>query len=227
MAVIETKYSVGDTVFSASTTTERKQHPCPDCLGEHKWKAISPAGTEYTFGCPRCAARYQSFNNMSLAYTASVPSVSKLTIGSVQFNSASGSWDSGARYMCAEMGIGSGNVYDEAKLFPTEDEALRAATLMANKANAETEWIVKLYDQSLEISDYQLESAALKLAKDEASRIGSLMWNLSDLFVKISEADDKDAIIEAVDDYKSYDWSRDKAKLLDEMRAELSEQVPA
>lgn len=212
MAVIETKYSVGDVVYFASTTTERKQHPCPDCLGEKQWKVASPAGGEYTIACPRCTARFMSDNDLSLVYTAHVAFVERRTIGSVQFNSAKGSWDSGARYMCHETGVGSGNVYDEARLFPTEDEARTAAEAMAALANRETEWIVKQYNKTLEISDYQLDSAALKLAKDEKSKAGSLLWNLSDLFAAIEEADDKDAILEAVDDYKRHSWERDKAE---------------
>ena len=96
MAVIETKFSVGDVVYSAGTTTTRKQHPCPDCKGERKWNVTSPAGGEYTIGCPRCTACFMSDRDLSLDYTAHVPIVQRRTIGSVQFNSATGSYDSGA-----------------------------------------------------------------------------------------------------------------------------------
>lgn len=210
MAVIETKYSVGDKVFHASTTTTAKQHPCPDCLGEREWNVTSPAGGEYTIGCPRCSARFLSDADLSLTYTAHVPSVQPMTIGSVQYNSVPSGWDSGARYMCRETGVGSGSVYNEDRLFSTEEDATAAAQSMADEANAKQEWIVKLYNKTLEISDYQLEHAAIKLAKDARSRAGSMLWNLSDLFDKIENAEGKDEILEAVDDYKKYDWARDK-----------------
>lgn len=206
MAVIETKYSVDDVVYYAGLTTERKQHPCPDCKGERKWKATSPAGSEYVFSCPRCRTRYSSHDELRLDYTAYVPCVSRLTIGSVQFNSARGSWDSGARYMCVETGVGGGSVYDEAKLFPTEAAAIEAAEAEAAVKNSTEEWIVKLYDRSLEVSDYQLENAALKDASDAQSRARSMLWNLNDLFASIAEADGRDAILELIDDYRQYSW---------------------
>lgn len=212
MAVIETKFSVGDVVWYASTTTERKQHPCPDCNGEKRWKAISPAGNEYTFGCPRCSTRYSSFDKLNINYTAHVPTAHCLTIGSVRHESAT-SFGGGPKtqYMCVETGVGSSNLYDEDRLFETQEAALAAAGLIADKANSEIPHIVERYNSALEISDYQLESALLKAAKDEESRVRSLTWRLEDLFSQIEEADDKDAILEVVDDYKRYSWDRAKA----------------
>lgn len=213
MATIVTKYSVGDVVYRAGVTTEGKRHACPDCKGTLKWKAISPAGTEYEFACPRCTARYMHDRDLSLDYSEYVPLVSRLTIGSIQVNTAPGSYDHGNRYMCRETGVGSGSVYNEADLFPTEEEALAAAQISAATSNATTEWVVKLYNKTLEVSDHQLESAALKLASDKASRASSLLWNLNGLFDQIEEADGKDAILDAVNDYKNYDWERDKDKI--------------
>lgn len=129
MAVIETKFSVGDTVWHASTATEKKQHPCPDCLDSREWKAISPAGDEFNFRCPRCSANYVARDELSLAYTASVPAVRKLTIGSVRYDSHD-TWGEGkspASYMCEETGVGGGSVYNEDRLFATEAEAQVAA----------------------------------------------------------------------------------------------------
>lgn len=212
MAVIETKYSVGEVVWHASTTTERKQHPCPDCNGSRKWKAISPAGREYEFGCPRCSTRYQSNDVLSLDYTSACPLVHKRTIGSVRHDSHKFGGGSETQYMCHETGIGSGNLYNEESLFPSEAEALVAAQAMADKSNQTTEWIVTLYNKTLEISDYQLENALIKQAADLKIKAGSLLWNLNDLFEAINEAEDKDAILEAVDDYKRFSRVRDKER---------------
>lgn len=165
MATIETKFSIGDLVYKAWTTTVSKQHPCPDCNGSRKWKAVSPAGGEYEFTCPRCTTRFQSDRDLSLTYSEFAPSVHKLTIGSVRTDTSS--TDRPVEYMCRETGIGSGTIHSEADLFPTEEEAMRAAEMKAKLQNTTTEWVVKQYDKSIELSDYQLENAVLKSAKDQ------------------------------------------------------------
>lgn len=165
MATIETRYSVGDQVFWASTTVERKQHPCPDCRGSRKWKAVSPAGHEYEVTCPRCAAGYQSDQSLSLDYSAHEPQVRALTVGSVRFNS----WgsDGGAEYMCDETVVGSGQVYAEAQLYPTEAEARAAAEALAAVRNADQgSWVKQRYDASLKFCDYELHDASLRAARD-------------------------------------------------------------
>lgn len=212
MATITTKYSVGDVVYHASTVQTRKQHPCPDCNGTRKWKAQSPAGGEFEFACPRCSASYQSDRDLSLDYTAYAPIAGKLTIGSIQVNTAPGSYDHGNRYMCIETGVGSGSIYDEARLFETEDAALKAARVMADEQNAKTEWIITLYNRTLSLSDYQIESVKVKAAEEAKSRAHSMIWNIGYLFGEIREADGKEAIIELVDWYGDHDWSRDKEK---------------
>lgn len=213
MAIIETKYSVGDVVYFASTVSTKKRHNCPDCLGTRKWSAKSPAGGEFEFACPRCSASYQSDRDLSLDYTAYEPTASRVTIGSIQVNTAPGSYDHGNRYMCVETGIGSGSIYDEDRLFETEDEALAAAQALADEQNAKTEWIVQLYNKTLSLSDYQIESAKLKLAEDVARNARSSLWNLDYLFDQIKDAMGKDEILEHVEYYREYDWQRDKDKL--------------
>jgi hypothetical protein len=219
MTAIETKFSIGDVVYYASTTTTQKQHPCPDCKGERKWKAISPAGGEYSFNCPRCSSSYRANDELSLAYAASVPLVQKLTIGSVKYDSHPGSGRSPAQYMCRETGVGGGTIYDEARLFATEEGAQRAAEAMAAHQDQTTGWIVKQYNKSLSISDYQLENGKLKLAGDAETRARSMLWNIGDLFDKIDRAEDKDEILEAVADYKRWDWEADKKRADEEAAA--------
>nr|WP_278374564.1 hypothetical protein [Brucella anthropi] len=212
---IESKYSIGDTVYVGRTVSNRKQRPCPDCLGTRKWKATSPAGTDYYFSCPRCTASYQSNHEMSLNYSLFEPFVRSLTIGSVQFNSAEDAHDNGFRYMCVETGVGSGSVYNERDLHPSEAEAIAAAQLIADDQNQTVDWVVKQFNQTLEISDYQLANAALKLASDKAYAAGSMLYRLQDLFELIKEAADKDEILEAIGDYVEHDWQNDKAKALE------------
>jgi hypothetical protein len=213
MATIETKYSIGDVVYFATTTKERRRHACPDCLGSEKWSVTSPAGTEYSIACPRCTRGYLADRDLSLDYTVYAPVVTRLTIGSVQFNSAAGSYDSGTRYMCTETGVGSGSIYDEDRLFETEEGAHAAATVIAARDNANTGWVAKLYDRSLEISDYQLSDAKIQLAKRAEAVSSMMLWNINSLFGSIEDADDKDAILELINDYKNYDYPRDLEKV--------------
>lgn len=221
MATIETKYSVGDVVYYASTTTESKKHDCPDCKGLRKWKAISPAGKEYTFECPRCSASYNSDRDLVLDYSAYTPVVQRRTIGSIQVNTAKDSYGAGNSYMCIETGVGSGSVYREAQLFASESEAMAAAQEMAASQNNTTDWVVTLYNKTLKISVYQLDNAKLKLASEAQARARSMIWNLGDLFSQIENASTKDEILEAVQEYRDYDWSRDKAKAEEESEAAI------
>ncbi|HWU19348.1 MAG TPA: hypothetical protein VN155_16830 [Devosia sp.] len=212
MATLETKYSVGDTVYYATTTQTRKQHPCPDCKGERKWKAISPAGAEYEFSCPRCASGYRSERELSLEYTAYAPVASKMTVGSIKVDTKPYSGRSGIEYMCLETGVGSGSIYDQNRLFHTEEEALEAAQLIANEQD-KGEWVATLYNRTLEVSDYQLENGRMKLAEEAKSRASSMLWSLGYLFDQIEEAEGKDEILEHVQYYREYDWQRDKDKI--------------
>lgn len=204
MATIKTKYGIGDVVWNAMTVSETKTRDCPDCNGERKWSVTSPAGGEYSIACPRCSASFMNDRELSLKYQAHVPMARRLTIGSVRYDSHGHFSDPEPRteYMCVETGVGGGNVYREDSLFLTEAEALSAAEKLAEIVNTETDYIVKAFDKTLEISDYQLDNAALKLAKDQLSRWGGYLWNVGDLFSEINETESRDEIIDLIDDYK-------------------------
>lgn len=209
MDTLETKYNIGDVVYWATTVTEKRTRPCPDCAGTKKWKAASPAGGEYEFACPRCASSYISNRDISLDYHAYRPVASRLTIGSIQVNTATDSFNSGNRYMCRETGIGSGTVYREDDLFETEAEAIAAAQIVADQQNATVPHIVERFNQTLEVKDYQLDSATLAQAKKVDLRTRSMLWNIEELFGAIDAAEDLDAVKEEVENYKRYSQKRD------------------
>ena len=167
MSELKTKYSVGDAVFHASTHTIKKRQPCPDCLGKGKWKATSPAGGEYEFSCPRCHAVYGSNDALSLEYAEYRGASRRLTVGSVRVDTND---EHPVSYMCVETGVGSGSIYHEEDLFATSDEAQAAADATAVTRTATVPWVVKLYDKSLSLSDYQIENAELKSARDLRAR---------------------------------------------------------
>ena len=185
MAELKTRYGIGDTVWAAQLTTERKRHPCPDCKGTTAWKALSPAGYEYTFTCPRCSARYCGHREASLDYTLYVPRTEQLTIGSVRVDT--NDKEHPVSYMCRETGVGSGTVWYEEKLFLSSEEALSAAQTEADQNNAKTEWIVKEYDDSLAVSDYELK-ATFQIGCERAAR--DALSEAHDLLYRIREASD-------------------------------------
>ena len=200
MAMIETKYSVGDIVWYASCTKTKKKHPCPDCKGSKKWKAISAAGREYEFPCPRCSASYHSrTEHTSLDYMYFSPSVRSLTIGSVQINTAD---ENVVSYMCKETGVGSGTVYDEKSLFQTEAEAVAAAEEMASSKNADDQSIAKLYDKTFEVSRLDLTNAALKSITERSVRYKS---DLRELFNDLDAAETMSDMRKIIDRFEFRD----------------------
>ena len=195
MAIIETKFSIGDVVYHASTTTEKKKHPCPDCLGAKKWKATSPAGGEYEFFCPRCGSQYRSDHELSLDYSIFIPTTRRLTIGSVRTDSADKT-----QYMCVETGVGSGNIYDENRLFGTESEALEAAQKRADEANnGGVDWVAKQYNKTLEVCDYQLNDGREHLEEKRAQR---LAWQIKDLRDEIAGCESMDDVANLVKSFE-------------------------
>ena len=198
MALLETKYSVGDTVWYAHTVSTVKQHPCPDCLDSRKWEAKSPAGGEFKFACPRCSAGYSGENDLSLKYTCFVAAVQRLTVGSVRVDTASTHWPERHRantYMCNETGVGSGNVYDEESLFLTGDEAMQCAEAKASVQNTTNPWVVKQFSKSLRISDYELSEARESTLQIQLRAvISDLKW----LITYLEGAQSRDEILELV-----------------------------
>lgn len=173
MAIIETKYNIGDVVWLATTNVEQRIAPCPDCLGTKVWKATSPAGTDYEFPCPRCATN-SSIQELSLKYCTYVPDVQKRTIGSVrhdtrhwvgQNENEQDQYQPITEYMCHETGIGSGSVYKECTLFPDEASALIEAEKLAQEANErshKSDQQDKRYPDRLVVAAYQLREARME-----------------------------------------------------------------
>lgn len=122
MGVIETKFSVGDTVYVPDVQHETIQIECPDCLGTRTWVAELPNGEREKFTCPTCEHGYESRGTIgSYEVTARVR---VMTIGSVRVDTAA----KGPRrieYMCEETGVGSGSVYAEDRFYATGEEAAK------------------------------------------------------------------------------------------------------
>lgn len=160
------KYRNGARVWQASTTTQRSDLPCPDCLGTKRWRVTTPAGSELEAECQRCASYGAIRNVPSLTSLKHIATVRGLTIGSVEIKS-SVSWEGDAKikYMCIETGVGSGSVYNEHDLFETEDAACAVAEGMANLANTKEAAKPERIEQ-MTFSHLSLHDAKLKAADD-------------------------------------------------------------
>lgn len=163
MAQIETKFAIGDVAYCGRAKVVTKQLPCPDCHGTRKWKATSPAGTEYEFSCPRCSAHYQSSDALNLNYQTWEPEVITITINSIEANRrpdapAGDSWANRTRYM--ESKTGSGTVFDEEDLVADAETAMIRAKLKVQALLEDAKRPANiLYNKRLELSDYQLTEA--------------------------------------------------------------------
>lgn len=183
MATITTKYDVGDRVFHATSYRTNVKLPCPDCLGQKKWQAISPAGRGYLFDCPRCAVMFQSDRNLSLSREQHVAVVTPLTIGSVGLRNYG---EQTPEYMCRETGVGSGSVYAEADLFETHEEAVAAANAKAAAGNERLAENPALFTGNLKVAYYQIDMASADAAKRETRdlrySVEYLVQDILDLF---------------------------------------------
>jgi hypothetical protein len=159
------KFGIGDRVFFAITNRDVERLPCPDCLSTQKWKVVLPTGQEFETSCQRCGGGYRS-SNMPPApiQILSRPRVESLTVGKIDIStSRSFEGDSLVKYMCTETGIGSGSVYNEAKLYATEEEAQAAGEIEAARQTAEAR---KEPDQQKikRISEFTVDNAVMELA---------------------------------------------------------------
>lgn len=199
--IIETKFSIGDVVWVASTTMEAKQMPCPDCLGTRKWIATSPAGEQYTFSCPRCTANYRSDHRMSLQYTVIVPVAHPYHVRGVRpapvREDGIKEWDHENYY--SEDPSASGNMTPESRLFATQKEAMAKAQMIAISEFSQSKHLPGLYAETLELSDYQLADLREHLKEKELS---NFKWKLHDIIVEATEnGDTAEAIIKQLEEF--------------------------
>ena len=110
---LESKFNIGDRVFSIVNYPVITYLTCPTCEGR---KAVT-IGNE-TFTCPKCHGRgsfcRQSENKWSVRDNP-------LTIGQVRIEHGPKLEES---YMCIETGVGSGSVFYAKDLFTSRKEAM-------------------------------------------------------------------------------------------------------
>lgn len=217
------KFKVGDTVYAVYTQQVTGRHDCPDCLGTKEWEVITKTGNKLKCECQRCGS-YSSRDIPSLSYAKHVPSVQKLTIGSVRADSAPSYGDDYISYMCNETGVGSGSIYYENKLYDRLEDAQKEADVrcleLQTKSDAKPEAL-----EAAKLSTIKLTDAYIEFSKNAIwnswYRVRQLREDIDEIMEKgeLSE-DDKRDIEHALDFDKNY---REKSHPLEKIIALLKE----
>ena len=113
-------YKIGDTVYTSHGSPEKKQIPCPDCLGTKVWKCITPAGEEFDLDCRTCQHGWEirGFVLEDAGVTTERLTICRVTReedrdGNMKYE-----------YMATETSSGgSGSIYTDGRLFDTTVEA--------------------------------------------------------------------------------------------------------
>lgn len=130
---------------------------------------------------------------------AHTPCVRSLTIGSIRIDTND---SDPVSYMCAETGVGSGNIYSEQTLFATQDAAEADAEIKAKLLDQSVKWVKERYDQSVRFCDYELRPA---VAEAEKGRNAVLKWQMHDLLNDLDACDDMDAVRERINEERAGD----------------------
>ena len=139
-------YRIGMTVILADTRWGGEQAPCKMCKGRGQLTLPIPDTNELTNAeCPKCYGKGYKNGNWRFH-----PHVCTLTVGSIQVNTWSNrdGRDDRIRYMAIESGIGSGSVFSQRDLYPSQHEAERAAEEKTTAAMKEFKRIHRLDSDS-------------------------------------------------------------------------------
>lgn len=119
MSIPIPKFEIGQRVICVRVSWCEEKVPCPDCVGSAEWKVVAPSGEQWTVPCNTCSAGWHSTGYV-VDYDDRIKK-EHLTIGSIQVDTERK--ECPVRYMCRETGVGSGTIWEESRLFATEDQA--------------------------------------------------------------------------------------------------------
>ena len=136
MAIIETKYSVGDIVYAFGSSYANKSMQCPDCLGTRKWTVTFADGHSEECACYTCARGYEGSHGV-IYYNEWEPSVERVVIKDVRFGSEGAEYlsDYYARTDSGEPFHGT-RCHRDSNLFDNEEDAQAAAQVEYEKRMA-------------------------------------------------------------------------------------------
>lgn len=225
------RFAIGDKVWDVSIHIESGQHDCPDCFGSRQWTAVSTAGETFAINCLRCAQSYAGLPRdvPPLAYQKSVYTTRELTIGSVRVDTAASHGDP-VSYMCEETGIGSGRVYNESKLFTSEEEARASAEIQTQLEQRRLD-VGSLNPIRAEAAKWTLSAAMPRVWQEEIYHAWDRYRDLADMLSDLTENDNYDltsAARELIGEaLESRPWRRPQpvGELIDAVKAFLNERT--
>ncbi len=159
----------------------------------------------------------------SLDYAKHVHSVQALTVGSIQIDTAK-SYGDPVRYMCHETGIGSGQVYDESRLYGTKEEAetvgMTEAAAKQEVSDATPEAIRTAHLSSLSLKDALIEQCSSAIW-NSWYRARSILEDLSGFLEEDGtlKADDRERLEEIIGDDKYRVENHPMAQIITALRA--------
>lgn len=119
--MLKAKYEVGQKVFAVRKISDSRQKHI-DCEVCNSTGKVKIEGREEEYTCPCCNGRMET-GHFGYKYIIAYP---QAKIGKVQIEEYAKkyrSYESKVSYMLEETGVGSGTVWREDRLFPTEKEA--------------------------------------------------------------------------------------------------------
>lgn len=176
--MVTPRYKIGDKVFFPETHQGPENIECPDCKGTRKWTLRTPAGWETETDCLRCDGKGV------IRFFTYLPFVKALTIGQIRTVDPVPSQGEAVEYMCKETGIGSGSIYRESRLFPTETAARMVADYEAAQARIKSESRDPDRVKRKILYHYQLKDAELMEMKEEVLEI---KYKYRDLMDRVCE----------------------------------------
>ena len=118
MAIITTKYSLGDVVYLIRRNRREDWESCGFCAAE----GMITGADGKKKSCPECWGKKGKTTYHEMLWAViSVPDGGRLTIGQYGFTKSRRQEEE--RYMAQETGIGSGSLYYVADLWPSLEEA--------------------------------------------------------------------------------------------------------
>lgn len=167
MAIIETKYDVGDVVYKGVTTYKKEYIECPDCLGKKIVHITFADNRVEELSCYTCEAwGYPRYSTGSLEYQDWVPRIKKGVIVSVEFSEGQASYRVNyGREFYEGRSYEDIDLDEENRINPTEEGALVDAMHEMERHNAsELSYLTKKKGSFAK----KLEDSHLKLRRQDA-----------------------------------------------------------
>lgn len=138
MAIIETKYNVGDIIYKGDSSYQENYVECPDCLGKKIVHITFADNRVEELSCYTCETwGYPRYSTGTLSFKEWVPRVRKGVISSVEYQDGKASYKTNYGWEVYEENSHEAIHHDdEIRIHSTEEEALVDAIHEVERHNA-------------------------------------------------------------------------------------------